>query len=89
MFSNLSSSPERPVAVTFIPAALPTPVRGGHQPITRSGRHALYLRHPRRHSTDGSRLDAIGCHSTHTIRATTQFTDDHTTEASAAGYLYT
>ena len=48
----------------------------------------LYLCHPRRHSTDGSRLDAISCHSTHTIRSTTQSTDDHPTEGSAAGYLF-
>ena len=37
---NPTPTPECPVVVPYIPAALPTPVRGGHQPITRSGRHS-------------------------------------------------
>ena len=49
----------------------PANTRARWPPTNHAQWSPLYLRHPRRHSTDGSRVDAIGCHSTHTTRATT------------------
>ena len=49
----------------------PANTRARWPPTNHAQWSPLYLHHPRRHSTDGSRVDAIGCHSTHTTRATT------------------
>ena len=92
MFSNLSSvflpwAPSGRKARNFYTCS-PANTRARWPPTNHAQWSPLYLRHPRRRSTDGSRLDAIGCHSTHTIRSTTQSTDDHPTVGSAAGYLF-